>query len=122
MTKCFSLFGLSVSHLKIFSILKCGCLNGSNYLIYIGNCTSQKIYIIHSFNIFCPSSLTILVLHVALKQVDFFSHSFSRINSEKLIRTLPYEVPQKVYKINSSFLFQQILIEMLGMLRVKSRQ
>ena len=57
---------------------------------------------------------------MALKQVDFFSHSFSRINSEKLIRTLPYEVPQKVYKINSSFLFQQILIEMLGMLRLRA--
>ena len=63
LTKCFSLFGLSISLSKNIFIFK------------------------WNFKIVFPTVLTIVALYVTLKQVTF-SQSFSRCNSENLIRTL----------------------------------
>ena len=41
-------------------------------LIYIGNCIFQKIYRMQNLKIFYPSGLTIVALHVTLRQVNFF--------------------------------------------------
>ena len=43
----------------------------------------SKIYSLLKFKLFCPSGLTIVVLHLTLKLGKFFAHSFSRYNCLK---------------------------------------
>ena len=88
LTKCFSLFGLSISLSKNIFIFKCGCLSGSNNLnLHLEITFFKKSIACRNFKIFCPSVLTFVALYVTLKQVNIFQ-SFSQCNSEKLIRTL----------------------------------
>ena len=83
LTMSFLLFRLSVSCLNIFLMW----FSGSNYLNIDWKLHFSKIHSVHKFKTFCTSGLTFVALHVTLKQV-FFSPSFSRYKSEKLIRKL----------------------------------
>ena len=50
LTKCFSLFGLSISLLKNIFIFKCGCLSGSNKLnLHLEIVFFKKIYSMQTF-------------------------------------------------------------------------
>ena len=85
--KYLSLYGLSVSLSKNIFIFKCGCLSGSNNLnLHLKISFFLKSTACKNFEIFCPSVLTTAALYVTLRPVIFFS----RCNSEKLIRILPF--------------------------------
>ena len=89
LTKYFSLFGLSVSLLRNIFIFNCGCSNGSNNLnLHLETAFFKKIYSMQkSQNIQSLSPSHCGPLRDT-KTNKFLSHSFSRCNYEKLIRTL----------------------------------
>ena len=49
----------------------CFCLSGSNYHNLHWKLYFSKIYSTYNFKIFCPSGLTIVALHVTLRQFFF---------------------------------------------------
>ena len=62
----------------MFFIFKCGCLSGSNSLnLHLKISFLKKSRACENFKIFCPSVQIIVALHVALKQVNFFTQFFS---------------------------------------------
>ena len=109
LSKYFSIFGLGVSLSKNIFIFKCGCLSGSNNLnLHLEIAFSEKSRTWKNFKIFCASVLTI-VLYVTLKQV-FSSHSFSRCNSETLIRTLKFTCSVNVIPATFQTLFSTLVL------------
>ena len=86
----------------MFFIFKCSCLSDSNSLnLRLEISFSKKSTACENFKIFCPSVQIIVALHVTLKQVNFFSHSFSRRKSES--RFKPWDVSKNKANITTQF-------------------
>ena len=80
LTKCFSLFGLSISFSKNIFVFKCGCLSGSNNLnLHLEMAFLKKIYSMQKFQ----KSLSHSPKHCGhlreTKTSNFFSQSLMQL-------------------------------------------
>ena len=81
---------------EMFFIFKCGCLGGSNNLnLHLEMTFLKKSRAWKNFKIFWPSVLTIVALHVTLKQVYFFHTVFHDATLDEAW-TVPIVLPKKI--------------------------
>ena len=86
----------------MFFIFKCGCLSGSNSLnLHFEISFLKKSRPCKNFKIFCSSVQIIVTLHVTLKQVFFFSHSFHDANLTSWFE--PWDVLKNKANITTQF-------------------